>query len=25
MINGSPILMTNNQDKEIVLGIIRKK
>ena len=25
MVNGSPILMTNNQDKEIVLGIIRKK
>ena len=25
MVNGSPILMTDNQDKEIVLGIIRKK
>ena len=25
MVNSSPILMTDNQDKEIVLGIIRKK
>ena len=25
IVNGSPILMTDNQDKEIFLGIIRKK
>ena len=25
IVNGSPILMTGNQDKEIFLGIIRKK
>ena len=25
IVNGSPILMTSNQDKEIFLGIIRKK
>ena len=25
IVNGSPILMTDNQDKEIFLGVIRKK
>ena len=25
IVNGSPILMTSNQDNEIFLGIIRKK